>query len=368
MRELKDDGRRGGTRHFAATLCVLALALAAGCGGRRQAQDQAALPVKIEVAQAARVNESTDYVATLKSRESAAIMPQVEGHVTRILVRSGDQVAAGSPLLEIDPSKQQATLKSQEDTRSARLASLEFAKQQYERAVGLAAAGIMSRQDLDQAKSALDAAQAEVQSLDAQVREQQVQLQYYRVSAPADGVVGDIPVRVGDRVTVSTLLTTLDRPGSLEAYVSVPVERAAQLRIGLPVQILNSLGEIAAESRVTFVSPQVDNSTQTVLAKARIENTGGSLRNAQFIRARVVWETHERPVIPVLAVSRISGQYFAFVAENQGAGLLARQRPIRVGEIVDNHYTVLEGLKVGDRIIVSGTQMLADGVPVSPQS
>jgi RND family efflux transporter MFP subunit len=343
-----------------------------GCGGdaakKVQAQAPPGIPVKIEVAQSVPVNDSTEYVAALKSRDSAVIMPQVEGPITQIFVRSGDRVSPGSPILQIDPAKQEATVKSQVDTRSAKLASLEYAKQQFERVSRLQAEGVTSRQDLDQAKSALDAAQAELQSLDAQVHEQQVQLQYYRVAAPRGGIIGDIPVRVGDRVTVSTILTTLDEPGSLEAYVSVPVERAPQLRLGMPIQIVDSTGKVLADSRIHFLSPEVDNQTQTVLVKTRIDNNTGALRTAQFVRARVIWDTHPRPLIPVLAVSRNSGQYFAFVAEDKDGSLVARQKPLRIGEIVGNDYVVIEGIKPGDRVIVSGTQLLMDGAPITPQS
>jgi RND family efflux transporter MFP subunit len=325
-----------------------------------------AMPVKILVAQSVAVDDSSEYVATLQSRGSAAIMPQVEGHITKIFVRSGDRVPEGAPLMQIDPEKQQATVSSQEDTRAARVAALQYARQQYNRVQGLIASGVVSQQELDQARTALDAAEADLHAVESQVREQQTQLRYYRVTAPATGVVGDIPVRVGDRVTVSTLLTTVDSPGIMEAYVSVPVERAAQLKPGLPIRIVDSTGNVLGESHVTFISPQVDDQTQTVLVKAGIANNG-SLRPAQFIRARVVWGTRQTPTVPVLAVSRVSGQYFAFVAEQDKAGLVARQKPVKVGEIVGNDYVVLEGIKDGDRVIVSGTQFLRDGVPVAPQ-
>jgi RND family efflux transporter MFP subunit len=325
------------------------------------------MPVKIEVAKAVPIDDATDYVATLRSRDSAAIMPQVEGQVTRIFVRAGDRVARGTPLVQIDPAKQQAAVNSQQDTRSARVASLALARQQYQRTSALFAEGIASQADMDQAKAALDSAQAELQAVGAQVREQQEELRYYRVASPTAGIVGDIPVRVGDRVTVSTLLTTVDKPGGagLEAYVSVPVERAGQVHVGMPVRILDGTGAVMADSRVTFVSPQADPETQTVLVKARIESTAG-LRPAQFTRARVVWGTREGPVVPVLSVSRISGQYFAFVAEGKDGALVAKQRPVKVGEIVGNDYVVLEGIKPGDRVIVSGTQFLRDGAPVTP--
>jgi RND family efflux transporter MFP subunit len=361
---------------LAQSLLVVALAASAAnlaCSGNAaqsaQAHGFAGMPVKVQEAHATAVNDATEYVATLKSRDSAVIMPQVEGQVTKIMVHSGEAVSAGTPLMEIDPLKQQATVKSQESSRAAQQANLNYAKQQYERAQGLAAAGVVSRQDLDQARSALDAAQAQMDSLDAQVSEQQVQLHYYRVVAPWGGIVGDVPVRVGDRVTTTTQLTTVDKPGSLEVYIYVPIEHSSQLKMNLPVQVLDSDGKVLADSRVSFISPQVDTTTQTVLVKARIANGNDALRQSQFIHARVVWGTHQNPEVPILAVSRLAGQYFAFVAEPQNGGsYVARQKPLKIGQTVGNDYEVEDGLKPGDKVIVSGTQFLLDGAPVIPQS
>jgi multidrug efflux pump subunit AcrA (membrane-fusion protein) len=126
---------------------------------------------------------------------------------------------------------------------------------------------------------------------------------------------------------------------------------------------------VLANTRVTFISPQVDNTTQTVLVKAKITNGNDSLRQSQFIRARVVWGTHQNPEVPILAVSRLAGQYFAFVAEPQNGGsFVARQKALTVGQTVGNNYEVQAGLKPGDKVIVSGTQFLMDGAPVVPQS
>jgi RND family efflux transporter MFP subunit len=283
-------------------------------------------------------------------------------------VHSGERVADGAPMMQIDPAKQQATVKSQEDARAAQLAQLKWAQQNYERVSGLASAGVVSRQDLDQARATLDAAQAQLHSLEAQVNEQQVQLHYYRVVAPRAGIVGDVPVRVGDRVVTTTTLTTVDRPGSLEAYIYVPTEKSAQLKLNLPVQIVDDAGNLLASSRVTFLSPQVDTATQTVLVKATIANSNDKLRTAQVIRARVVWGSQQKPVVPVLAVSRIGGVYFAFVAEpDQKGGYVVHQKPLQVGQIVGNDYVILDGVKPGDKVVVSGTQFLIDGIPVVPQ-
>jgi len=360
------------TAIVAAALIFLLSALFVACkksgAADPKAQGPPAIPVKVQVAQNVPVSDATEYVATLKSRDSAVMKPQVEGWITDIYVHSGQRVEAGSPLMQIDPSKQQATVTSQQSARDAQQANLIYAREQYKRASGLHQAGVVSKQELDQAKSALDAAEAQLQALDAQLREQQVQLHYYKVNATVSGIVGDIPVHVGDRVTSSTLLTTVDKPGGLEAYVYVPVERSGQLKMKMPVQIVDAEGKVLADSQISFISPQVDYTTQTVLVKSLIANSNDRLRNSQFIRARVVWGVHEQPLVPVLAVSRIGGQYFAFVAEpgNNGS-YVARQRPLKVGQMVGNDYAVLDGIKPGDRIIVTGTQFLIDGSPVTPQ-
>ena len=353
-------------------LALLALAASGlGCSGgsaqSAQAGGPGGIPVKIEVARSVSIRDTTEYVATLKSRDSAVIMPEVEGRITAIYVHSGERLAPGAPLMQLDPSKQEATVNSQQHSQAAQSANLKWLQEQYQRTSALHAAGVVSQQDLDQSKSALENAEAQLHSLDAQVEEQQVQLHYYRVVAPADGVVGDIPVRVGDRVTTTTVLTTVDKPGSLEAYIYVPIERSSQLKMGLPVQIVDNAGKVMAESRISFISPEVDNTTQAVLVKASIANHQDRLRTLQFIRARIVWGTHEGPVVPVLAVSRVGGQYFAFLAEPEGGKLVAHQQPLQLGDMVGNDYVVIDGIKPGDKIVVSGTQFLVDGVPVIPQ-
>ncbi len=322
-------------------------------------------PVSVGLATVAEhpIDRTTEYVATVRSRRSSEIRPQVEGIITRILVKSGDRVQAGAALMQIDPAKQEATVSSTAAQRAAQEATVRFSQQEYERQKRLFDAGLVSQQALDSAAAALDTAKASLHALEAVESENKVQLQYYRVSAPTDGIIGDIPVRVGDRVTTSSLLTTIDEGTGLEVYIYVPVERAAALRTGLRVRLVDDKGSSLADTTIDFVSPQVDNRTQTVLAKAAVP--GHTFRPDEFVRARIVWGTEPAYTVPVLAVSRVNGQYFAYVAEKGDKGLVARQRPVKVGELVGNDYVVLDGLKSGERVVVSGVQRLADGVPIT---
>src|SRR4051794_2563453 len=292
----------------------------AGCGrsGQAAANPQPGrggpVTVGLAVLEAKPVDRTSEYVATLRSRQTSDIRPQVEGIVTRILVRSGQRVAAGTPLAQVDPLKQEASVSSNEATRAAQEAQLRLAREELQRQKTLFEQGLVSRQTLDQASAAVDTAAASLKSLQAREQESRVELQYYRVTAPAPGVVGDIPVRVGDRVTTSTVITTISDNAGLEAYIYVPIERAQGLKLGMPVRLVSAEGAVLARTRIDFISPEVDDKTQGVLAKAQVPSNQG-FRTEQFTRALIVWSTEPALTVPVVAVTRINGQYFAYVAE-----------------------------------------------------
>jgi RND family efflux transporter MFP subunit len=326
-------------------------------------------PVALAIARPAPVEDASEYVGTLRSLHSTTIQPQTDGQITDIFAKAGDRVEAGARLFQIDPRRQQAAVTSQAAERASKEAAVTFARQQAARVSGLYAAGAISKQEQEQAETALRTAEGDLKALDAQVAQQEVQLTYFTVVAPTAGIVGDVPVRVGNQVTSQTLLTTIDQNETLELNVSVPIERAPSLKRGLPIRILPADGSRPiASTTVGFVSPRVDDATQTVLVKGTLANRDARLRGSQNVRARIVWKTSDGLVVPVTAVVRINGVFFAFVAETAGAGLVARQRPITVGAIVGNDYAILTGIKAGERIVTSGAQKLADGAPIAPAS
>jgi RND family efflux transporter MFP subunit len=326
------------------------------------------MPVKVASMTPTSVDDTTEYVGSVKSFASAIVKPQVDGIVTRIFVRSGERVAQGARLMQIDPARQTATVNSQDAARAAQEASVAWAKTQLARAKELFAVGANSRQDLEQAETNYNTAVAQLNSLDARVAQEKVTLQYYSVVAPAAGIVGDVPIRVGDRVTPDTTLTTIDQNQSLEVYVSVPLERAASLKMGLPIDVLDSEGNKLTSTTVSFISPRVDDQTQSVLVKGLIKGGDAKVRSLQFVRARLTWQKREGLVVPVVSVIRVNGQYFVYAVEEKDGKAVARQRPVKLGSIVADNYVVLGGLQPKDRVVVSGVQKLADGAPITPQA
>lgn len=329
--------------------------------------------------------------------------------------KPGDEVKAGAPIIQINPDEQQAavsgtqaaaagaraqvtnaraTLSSLEAERISNQSQLQLSQRQYERYSSLATSGAVSRETRDQyfeqlqaARSSLAAinkrieaqqaviAQAEkdLQQAQATIQQAQVQLQYYQINAPFAGTVGAIPVKIGDLVTTSTQLTTVTQNQPLEVNISIPRERVSQVEVGTTVELLNEQGEKIGDSQVFFISPQVTNDTQTVLIKALFANSPTQLRANSSVQARVIWNQRPGVLIPTTAVSRVGGQTFVYVAEKtsseQGnSQLVARQKPVELGDIQGNSYQVVSGLKPGERIVTVGLIKLSNGAAITPAS
>ena len=358
-------------RILAGTASIALIVSLSGCNSSAKPQAPAAaaqaMPVSVDPVALNPVSATDTYVATIKGRRSATLQPQVDGNLTKILVKSGDAVKAGQLLMQIDPIKQVATVQSQEGAEQQQKALFDYNQTELQRQEQLYKDGIISKQAYDQAMQSFQNSKAAFSSAQALTNTQKAQLAYYQIRAPFDGVVGDIPVHLGDYVSSTTMLTTVDENRDLEAYIYIPTDRAASVRNGLAVDLLDESGNVLGKTAIDFVSPQVDNNLQGLLVKAPIPKSSERLRNGQIVNARVTWGTTQQPTVPVLAVTRIGGQDFVYVvAAGPKGGYMAHLAPVTLGAPVGNFYPVLGGLKTGDKVIVSGIQMLQEGAPVQP--
>lgn len=352
---------------------LVILATLAGCGkasnGQQQGAQGSAQPMPVEVISLApgEVKDTGEYLGQLISRRSVALRPQVAGYVQSIRVKPGQRVEEGQVLLVVDPRRERAALRAAEAQRASAVANLEYARRTRERAAQLFKEGLMSRQDYEQAVAQARSAEANARAAQAQIQAQQVQLGFYEVNAPFAGVVGDIPVKVGDAVTPETVVTSVDQSRALEVSVQVPVERAARIQPGrTQVELLDEQGGLILSAPVFFVAPTPADVTQLVEVKAGFENTAG-LRAGQLVRARVVYETREALLLPTYAVSQLGSQAFAFTVVPGDGGVVAQRQPVTLGQVQGNAYELLGGLDAGTQVAVSSVQLLRDGQPVEPR-
>lgn len=304
-----------------------------------------------------------------------------------------------------------AQLRQAEASREAARAQLVEAdaevalqQQEFERTEFLVAEGVQPRQQLDiqtrninaaiaardSARKTLDASEASVQAVseqvsgarstldretaavaqaEAEVAVNSEDLDLYRLRSPIGGVVSDIPVKVGDYASFGDVMTAIVQNQTLELRLPVPSDYGDRLQLGLPVELrLQPESEPVAIGQVSFISPQINSEDQTILAKASFDNSEGRLRDAQLVRAKIVWNTETGVLVPTTAIFRVGGQAFVYATgTGENDQLIARQAPVTLGKIQGNRYHVLDGIEPGTEIVTSGLLNLQDGVPIAPK-
>ncbi|NEZ68136.1 efflux RND transporter periplasmic adaptor subunit [Leptolyngbyaceae cyanobacterium CCMR0082] len=408
-----------------ATLIVLAgggfaLWLLLGRGGGPSGMPMGgAVPVTIEQMRPETLRDQATFVGTLDAQAGVVLQPEADGRITRIYVSSGDQIAAGDPIMELSADRSQAELsaalasvsaaQSARDNSRAQLQSLvaqririeadvKLQNTEFGRTQRLVEAGAQSQQELDEverdrdaaiasleaATEEIEAAQASLSQAEAFLEQSQATAEATRedlldktVTAPIAGVVGDIPVELGDYVQVGGTLTTITQNEVLELEIDIPAEQLGEIQLGMPVELLTfGAGEPVATGALSFISPQTDVSTQTVLAKARFSNLAGNLQDNQRVDVRVILDERPGLLIPATAITRLGGQSFVYVAADAPPpedgqppieGPVAQLRPVTLGAMQGNNFQVLEGLSAGEEIVTTGLLNLQDGVPITPQ-
>jgi len=351
------------------------------------------MPVETMVLKASTVMNSETYQANLISRYSVVLQPQISGQVASIYVKAGEHVKAGQLLMVIDKRKQESALNSSQAAASAAKAALynyqvqrkilestfEYNKQMYERYKTLYAKNTVSKQDLEkytdsynkalfdlEANAAqIEAQKAEIEKANFAIKEQEVQLQYYKITAPYSGIVGDIPAKIGNYVTTTTPLLSITQNDTLEINIGLPSEKVFDIKKGLLVEVLDNKNNVVGSSKISFVSPVIDKDTQTILVKAIISNAKGILKADQSVKARVVFSDAEGITAPTGAIAHFGGQDFAYIVQLKEKKPVVKQQPVTLGNIQGDKYVILSGLTSGDKIVIQGIQKLMDGAPVT---
>ncbi|KGF72787.1 RND transporter [Neosynechococcus sphagnicola sy1] len=403
------------------SLALLVATLATSCQGKPQTSAAPpALPVKLQLIEPNQVEDSTEYVGSLQAVETVELRPEIEGRITAVAVKYGQLVKPGDLIFQLQPDQTVPQLSSaiananafnaNVKTAQANLlvaranvvkaqANLELQQVNYRRVKLMVAEGVQPQVDLDEQTKSLEeaiatlkadqesvrAAQSAVAQAKADLRNAQsavvtavVPVQFKSVRSPIVGIVGNINLKVGDYVNTGQSLTTITQNNLLDLLISIPSSRAPQVRTGITVELLEpKTNEVLSTGEIFFISPQVNSGAQSITTRARFPNPTGKLRNGQYVKARVIWSRKPGVLIPATAISQIAGENFVFIAQNGSckkgdppteATKIVCQRLVQLGTVQGQSYQVLEGLKAGDTIAVSGILNLRNGVAIKPES
>ena len=313
---------------------------------------------------------SLDTVSTLEATKEIELAAQAGGRVQRVLVQGGEPVSAGQLLVVLDQTQLRADV-------AALRAAAETDAIAYQRFKGLVSQGAATALQRDEVRAKAIGSQEALRS-------KQADLAYKDVRAPISGVMGDVTIKPGDVVQAGTPFSRIIRNNQLQARIDVPANQANAVARGQRVQLLDGINpRPLAEGRINLIDPGVNNTSQTLLAKATIENPQGLLRNGQRLRTRVILGAERQLAVPFSAVTRNFGQSFVYVVgtisdleRDPGKAdlsalrrlpkgtLLALQKPVTLGPLQGDHYPVLGGLASNDRVILSGGMGLRHGSPV----
>lgn len=405
-----------------AFLAILFAAFAlSACGHKVEKPTPPPMSVVVRPLAEQNVADMSEYMATLISRQSVDMQSRVTGQVKAIYVKAGDKVNKGDLLMLVDPNQQEAAvqsasasaqseqagisqatrnLQSLQEQRAALQSAVETSQLQYNRYERLVSLNSASQQDLERYHNELNQAKANLSSNSSQIQAQQAAissaksqyqqalastrqqrelLQFYRITAPFSGFVGDVPIKVGNYVQPLTKLLNVTDNNSLELNISIPSEYMTRLHPGLPIELVDEAGMLLSETKVSFIAPNVDATAQTILVKAIIPNPKGILKASQIVNARVIWQDLPGLMIPSQAVVRMGGRDFAYVVDKtkaapeqkaapaKGSQYSAYLVPVKLGRLVGPSYILESGLKKGQWLVIAGTQKLADAAPVNPK-
>lgn len=329
----------------------LGLALLAACGSKDEAARRQAeqVPVTTQVVQTSAWNDTLQALGTAKARESVTVTAKVSEIIERVHFESGQQVAAGTPLVTLRGQAQQAALVQAQATFAE-------ADQLYKRQRELAAQQLVASATLDTQRAIRDAAEARVLEMQSDIGDR-------RVRAPFAGVLGIRQVSEGSLVTPTTVIATLDDIERMHVDFQVPEAELASLGQGDKVTATSvAYPGRTFEGEVATIDTRVDPGTRAVTVRADFINADHALRPGMLLDVRMFRPERQALVIPEIAVVQVGRESFVYrVKADQSVERVDVVSGARRAGVVE----IREGVKAGDRIVVDGTGKLRPGLKVS---
>jgi membrane fusion protein (multidrug efflux system) len=307
------------------------------------------MPVDVDVARRESVVDAVRATGRIEAVQAVDLRPDEQGRITALLFREGQSVARGTPLVKIDDEM----LRAQADRARA---DRDLARQQLERVRRLRAENASSPADMERAEAAARSGEAALALLELQIARTTVR-------APFAGVIGQRFVSMGDYVTTSTRLLTLQTVDPQRAVIEVPERYAGALRPGQTVEFT-----VAAQpgrtfrGQVEFIDPVVQDTNRTIMVKARASNPDRVLRPGMFIEARLATRTRPNAVVvPEDAIQPLRTANIVWAVVDGKAS----RRVVQLGTRSQGVVEVLSGLSAGEQVVVGGLERMGEGAPLA---
>jgi RND family efflux transporter MFP subunit len=356
-----------------------------GCA-RAPAEGPTAAPVSVTVSYPVErdVTDYADFTARIAAVDSVEVRAHAWGYLNKVNFKEGALVKKGDVLFEIDPRTYQAMLNQAKAKVAQDEAQLRFDETEYQRNLGLVRSEAVSRSELDKSAAARGVDLANIAADKAVVAARQLDLEYTKVVAPVSGRVSRYVVTVGNLIQSGdqnggTLLTTIVSVDPMYAYFEVDertVQRVGQLiREGRAESALDREWPVALglgtdegfphQGTINFVDNQVNPKTGTLRVRGVFPNKDEGLSPGFFARVRVpIGRPHQALLVSDRALDTDQGQKILYVVNDKNEVV---SRPIRVGAVHDGLREITDGLKPGERVIVTGLQQVRPGITVEPK-
>lgn len=309
------------------------------------------------------IEDGVALTGDLRPIETIDVRARIEGDLTAVLFREGQQVSAGQVLARFEASEQESAQKSAEADRAAASADLANAQWTYEQDASLYKAGAIAQRDFKNAEQAVAAARARLAAAEARLRATSNQSRDTRVIAPASGVINKRMVENGEHVAKGAPLFSIVRNGTLELAAAVPARQASALRAGQIVHF--SADAQRFDGTVARVSPTVDPASRSVTVYVDVPNPGGTIRGGTFATGRVISRTLTNVLaVPTAALRQAvdNGKPFVYRIDGKSVNVA----PVQLGAVDERQGVaqVTDGLQAGDRVIVGNVGTLGRGMQV----
>ena len=360
-------------------LMALAVIALVSCGNKKNTLGDTGTPeYVVETVSPATAEQSSSYPATIKGKQDIEIRPKVAGFITKLCVDEGSVVRKGQPLFMIDQVQYQAQVKSAKAAIEVAKSALNTQQLTVANKKELYKRQIISDFDLQTALDNLASCRAQLAQAKANLTNAEEQLSYCTVKSPADGVVGEIPYRVGSLVSssIATPLTTVSNISEMYVYFSMTEKDMLALSresggVNGAINAMPSVGlrlvdgsEYDVKGKVTTMSGVIDQNTGSLSMRATFDNPRKLLRSGGTATILFPTEVKKAIIVPQKCTYEIQDKKFVYVV---GEDNKVHSREITVLSQNDGqNYIVTAGLKGGERFVVDVVSTLKDGMEIKP--